>query len=289
MIRFVATDLDGTLLTNDKMISAANVDALRLAQQKGVILALASGRGETSLSVYAKQLDMVHYGGYLICNNGQKVVSLRDGTTIENPIMTNELVLRIFRFAKSHRLELFLEGDEGTSHYSPTHMTLIRYVYNRFQKNSRVMKKINYKSQLDMFGFPREHHLNHISNEHAVRKDYFKIGIAHSEQRIDQIVPLLIKDFGDELTIYRVNEHWVDLVALGVSKAMAIQQILEVNDIPVSQAMAIGDSENDLDMIQYVGIGVAVANAMPSVLAIADEVTLSNENDGVAAIILKHI
>ena len=90
------------------------------------------------------------------------------------------------------------------------------------------------------------------------------------------------------ICVYRVNENWIDLVAFGVSKALAIQQILELNDIPVAQAMAIGDSENDLDMIQYAGIGVAVANAMPAVLAIADEVTSSNENDGVASVILKH-
>ena len=289
MIRFIATDLDGTLLTHDKKISQFNQAAIHKAQEKGVIIALASGRGEASLRNYAEQLDMHRYGGYLICNNGQKIISLRDNGVIDNPCLNQDLVVRIFQFAKIHGLELIMEGDDGTSVFTPRHMTVMRFVYQRFSRFLDSNGKYGLKSRLNLFGITQERSINKITHAKEISTAYFKIGIAHSQQRLNKIIQLLNEEFNKELEVFRVNDTWIDLVAAGVSKALGVKQILDLHAIAVNESMAIGDSENDIDMLRFAGIGVAVANAMPSVLAMADEVTASNENDGVAAVILKHI
>jgi Cof subfamily protein (haloacid dehalogenase superfamily) len=289
MIRFIATDMDGTLLTHDKKISPKNLEALRLAQEKGVILALASGRGEPSLRRYAEELDMYKHGGYLICNNGQKVISLRDGSIIDNPCLQQDVVQRLYRFAKRNRLELIMEGDSGTSIYTPIHINVARNIYRRFQKIRHRLLPNPKESRLDLFTVPNNRKVLHITAEEDIEGIYFKIGMPHRKQRLDDIATAIAKEFGHEITTFRVTDNWIDMVALGVSKAIGFQQILDLNDIPVAASMAIGDSENDIDMLRLAGIGVAVRNAMPSVLAMADEVTLSNEADGVAIAVLRHL
>lgn len=289
MIRLVATDMDGTLLTHDKKISFKNKEALRIAQEKGVILTLASGRGERSLIRYAQELDMYRYGGYLICNNGQKVISLKDGEVIENPVLSQDIVQRIFRFAKNNRLQLIMEGEKGTSTYTPLHMNIARFVYRRIKKLGYQLRKNPKDSRFDLFTLFSTHPVTHIAKEDDIGTLYFKIGISHRKVRLDKIIASLTQEFGQDISIYRVTETWIDLVAYGVSKAMGLKQILDMSEIPTECVMAIGDSENDIEMLNYAGIGVAMGNAMSTVLAIADEVTLSNEDDGVAVIVLKHI
>jgi len=289
MIRFIATDMDGTLLTHDKKISPKNLEALRLAQEKGVILALASGRGEPSLRRYAEELDMQRHGGYLICNNGQKVIALRDGMVIDNPCLQQEVVQRLFRFAKRNRLELIMEGDGGTSIYTPAYMSVARYLYRRFKKIRNLLLHRPKDSRLDLFTIPSNRRITQVGVEEDIAGIYFKIGIPHRKQRLDDIAAAISDEFGHEISTFRVTDTWIDMVAFGVSKAIGFQQILDLNDIPLEASMAIGDSENDIDMLQLAGIGVAMGNAMPSVLAMADEVTLSNEEDGVAAVVLKYL
>ncbi|MGB7595060.1 MAG: Cof-type HAD-IIB family hydrolase [Erysipelotrichaceae bacterium] len=289
MIRFIATDMDGTLLTHDKKISVKNLEALRAAQEKGVILALASGRGEPSLRRYAEELEMYKYGGYLICNNGQKVIALADGSIIENPSLQQEVVQRLFRFAKRNRLELIMEGDGGTSVYTPIHMGVARYLYRRFKKIRNLILHRPKDSRLDLFTIPTNRLITRVGTEEDIAGIYFKIGMPHRKQRLDDIATAITAEFGSEISTFRVTDNWIDMVAFGVSKAIGFQQILDLNGIPLEASMAIGDSENDIDMLRLAGIGVAMGNAMPSVLAMADEVTLTNEEDGVAAVVLKHL
>jgi Cof subfamily protein (haloacid dehalogenase superfamily) len=289
MLKFIATDMDGTLLDREKKISDKNIETLLLAQQQGIILALASGRGEASLRKYAMQLGMYEYGGYLICNNGQKVVSLRDDIIIENPSLSQDLTLRLFRFAKLHRIEMFLEGEGGTSLYTPNYRVVVRFLFNRIKRFLEMTKRFNKDSRLNLFGILKERHITLIHDEKDLGSRYFKIGIADRKARIDKTLQLLTAQFDAEIALYRVNDNWMDVVSKGVSKALGMRQILEKHAISPMHAMAIGDSENDIDMLIYAGIGVAMRNAMPSVLLAADETTDTNECDGVALVVLKHL
>lgn len=290
MLRLIATDMDGTLLSRDKNISKKNLEAIRIAQEKGVILALASGRGELSLREYAAQLDMYRYGGYLICNNGQRLISLRDGVVIDNPKLDGELVKRIYRFAKRHGIEMILEGDDGLSVYTPNNLILVRFIYQRFMQILPYFRgAFGKNSWMSFFGIFQERRLHLIDKEEQFSSDYYKVGLAHRKHRLDGIVAKLAIEFGQETSMSRVSDSWIDMVSHGVSKALGVKQIMDAHDIPVSAVMALGDSENDLEMITFAGIGVAMENGMASVKEIADEITDSNENDGVASAILKHL
>ena len=76
MIKLIVSDLDGTLLTKFKSVSKENQDAILEAQQKGIIVALATGRGYDSTHQFAKMFDFAKYNGYLVTNNGQRVIDV---------------------------------------------------------------------------------------------------------------------------------------------------------------------------------------------------------------------
>jgi Cof subfamily protein (haloacid dehalogenase superfamily) len=100
------------------------------------------------------------------------------------------------------------------------------------------------------------------------------------------------KDFLEKLSnniTYYTFDYYYDLTAKGNNKANGMLKLLEIMNIPQSQSMAFGDSENDFNMLKCAGVGVAVANAQPDVLEIADYVTLSNKDGGVGAAIEKYL
>lgn len=290
MIRLVATDLDGTLLSHDKTISKRNLEILRKAQEQGVMLVLASGRNEASLREYAVQLDMYKHGGYLICSNGARVVSLRDSQVIENASIGPEMTLKLFRFAQRHGIELILEGDDGMSVFTPRNLVMVRFLYQRIVGVIPAFRDPDVKnSWLNFFGIFQEYRIKLINDETQLASTYYKIGLAHRKKRLDKVMPQLIREFEESLAISRVSEMWIDIVSQGVSKALGVKQIIEKHEIDVRHTMAIGDSENDLEMIAFAGIGVAMGNAMQCVHDIADATTSTNQQDGVAMIVEKYL
>ena len=94
-------------------------------------------------------------------------------------------------------------------------------------------------------------------------------------------------DLQDIISVYRSEPYFLELVPMGIDKARSLAVLLEKLGMTREEMVAVGDGYNDLSMIQYAGMGVAMANAQEPVRKAADYVTLSNEEDGVAAVVEK--
>ena len=102
-----------------------------------------------------------------------------------------------------------------------------------------------------------------------------------SEEAVDNIFPVLIKEFGTQLHVYRSNDTLIEMSPKSVSKLSAIQLLLRPGQ-SLNEVIAFGDNYNDMEMIQSVGYGVAMGNARKEVKAIAQDIALKNTEDGLA-------
>lgn len=290
MIKLIITDLDGTLLNRNKEISPVNKETLIEAQKKGAILALASGRGEQSLREYAAVLHMQEFGGYLICNNGQKVIRLSDERMTTNGEISSSDARRAYHFARSHGLEMIMEGDDGISVYTPRNLLLIRLIYKRLMKiiPSNRSQPIG-TGWMNFLGIFQERRWNLISGSDEINETYYKIGYAQRKYRLDKAAQSLQEALHDSFEIMRVSDMWIDLSPIGVTKSLGMRKVMEEHGFDRSEVLAMGDSQNDLTMIRDAGIGVAMGNAMNEIKAIADDITDAHSDDGVAKAVRKYL
>ncbi len=290
MIKLIITDLDGTLLNRNKEISPFNKETLIDAQKKGVILALASGRGEQSLREYAAVLHMHDFGGYLICNNGQKVIRLSDEHISFNGEISTTDARRAYHFARRYDFEMFIEGNDGISVYTPSNLLLIRLIYKWIIKmipSNRSQSRGN--GWMNFFGVFQERRWNLINSAEEINEVYFKIGYAQRKYRLDKASQALQDTLKDSFEIMRVSDMWIDMSPIGVTKSLGMRKVMEEHGIDRSEVLAIGDSQNDITMIRDAGIGVAMGNAMNEIKLIADDVTTTNTEDGVGRAVCKYL
>ena len=106
---------------------------------------------------------------------------------------------------------------------------------------------------------------------------------------LEEILPKMQKEFGDVLNIFRSEPFFMELTPPGIDKATSLERLLELTGLKREELIACGDGFNDVSMIKYAGLGVAMSNAQDAVKEVADEITLSNDEDGVALIVEKYM
>lgn len=270
MIRAILLDIDGTLTNDRKEITPKTREALIKAQNNGVRLALASGRPDQGLVKYAKILEMEKHHGIFVCYNGAKVMDCQSGEVYFNQAMSIEEAKAVLEHMKKFKVSPIVAKGE----YMYTND-----VYSGFLKrNGDPINIIEYESRSNGYllaekrdlaafvDFPVEKILN------AGEPDYMK---DHYEE--------MMEPFKDTLSCMFTSPVYFEFTAKGVDKAKAIDTAFRKMGYEPSELMAFGDAQNDLSMLKYAGIGVAMGNAAEEVKEAADYITLSNNDDGIAA------
>ncbi|HOJ76643.1 MAG TPA: Cof-type HAD-IIB family hydrolase [Bacillota bacterium] len=263
MIKCIAIDLDDTLLKPDLTISEANKEAISIAMSKGVKVLLASGRMYQSMLTYSNELGMnlplVAYNGALIKESVTEEVLYHQPV---NNLLALEIVT-IFREAGIH-LNVYLDDQlymDQLTKWGQTYAKFAGVTPNPVGDVSRLLK---------------------ANSPHKM------LGFAEVEQ-IDCIMKKLEKKFGNDLDFVKSKPYFVEILAKGVSKGLALKNLTEKWQIRAEEVMAIGNAPNDLEMIEWAGVGVAVGNADDIVKAKADLVVADHNADGVAEAILMYI
>lgn len=270
MIRAILLDIDGTLANDRKEITPKTREALLKAQENGIRLALASGRPDQGLVKYAKILEMEKHHGIFVCYNGAKVMDCESGEVYFNQAMSIEEAKAVLEHMKKFKVSPIVSKGE----YMYTND-----VYSGFLKrNGDPINIIEYESRSNGYllaekrdlaafvDFPVEKILN------AGEPDYMK---DHYEE--------MMEPFRDTLSCMFTSPVYFEFTARGVDKAKAIDTAFRKMGYEPSELMAFGDAQNDLSMLKYAGIGVAMGNAVEEVREAADYITLSNNDDGIAA------
>lgn len=258
--RAIALDLDGTLTNHDKVVTQKTREALLQAEAEGVVIILASGRPTYGIEPVAECLELDKRGGYILSYNGGNIVNAKTGEKLFAQFLPDEVIPILYRYAKekNHAL-LGYAGNEII-----TEMPDDQYV----KEESRI-NKMNIRKVENLFEALEPHPTKLLMTGDPA--DMLK-----AENELSEIL-------GDRMDIFRSAPFFLELVPKGIDKAKSLLRLLSKINLTPADMIAFGDGYNDLSMLKLAGMGVAMQNAAPEVRAEADYITLSNEEDGVAA------
>lgn len=257
--RLLALDMDGTLLRNDKTVSAANQRAVARCLEASTAVVLATGRMYCATLPYAQlwpgfSLWVAGHNGALIRQHGQKAAVYR--RSIELP-----LAREVARWAAAKDLYLKTYVDDLLMVARETEET------RRFTRLYHVPYRV----------------VGDVAS--ALKEAPNKLVIMESADRLPDLEAAVRSNWGDSLAVTASTPESLELMAPGVSKASALRWLASQLGVDAAHAAAIGNERNDLEMIKWAGFGGVVANAPDAVRAAAPRIVASNEADGVAEFI----
>ena len=276
-IKVIIMDVDGTLFNNEKTISSKTKEALLKAQEAGAILVLASGRPTTGLYDIAKDLDMEKHHGLLVSYNGSKVTDCETGEVLFDQAMTPEEARSVLAHLKKFdRVRPMI--DKGEYMY-------VNNVYdNIIQFNGGPFNVIEYESRGGKFK------LCEVDDfETFVDFPVNKILTTSDPEYLQEHYKEMQEPFDNKLSCMFTGPFYFEFTAKGIDKAKALDTVLIPRGYTQEEMIAFGDGHNDASMVKYAGTGVAMENAVQDLKDIADEVTLSNDEDGIAVSLYKHM
>lgn len=257
--KLIALDLDGTLKTSENKISAKTREALIKCQELGIKVVLASGRPTPGLRHEAKELELEKYEGYLLSFNGAKVNDYKTGEVIYEKTLTVEQARDMIKRAKEFKLaSMSYQNQDLISDQCENH-----YVQGEAKLNDMGMKHIE-----DL-----EKYIDFPVN---------KVLLAADPDYVASVLDDFKAPYEDQLSIYRSAPYYIEIMAQNIDKAASLDCLVNHLGIKQEEVIAFGDGYNDLSMIKYAGMGVAMGNAVDGVKEVATKVTLTNDEDGIA-------
>ena len=275
-IKAIVMDVDGTLTNDKKEITPKTREVLLKAQEQGILLILASGRPTTGLVEMGKVLEMDKNNGLFISYNGSKVINFQTGEELFNEPLKLEDAKAVLEHMKKFEIKPMI--DKGDYMYvNDVYNCMIRFRGEPFNVIKYESRGGNYKlCEIDDLAAFVDYPLNKILT--AGEPEYLQ------EHYIEMMEP-----FRDKLNCMFTGPFYFEFTAKDIDKAKALDTVLKPLDITADEVIAFGDGHNDISIIKYAGIGVAMENAVADLKEAADEITLSNEQDGIAESLLKHI
>ncbi|MCF0259106.1 MAG: HAD family phosphatase [Erysipelotrichaceae bacterium] len=273
-IKLLAFDLDGTLLRKDKTVDPRTIEAIKKAMDAGIHVALATGRDKNGCQFVIDQLGLDKEGrqNYLALVNGQMIYDFQNKEYDLDDVLNADDGLRIQAVCAKYGVEgIFCCGYDFYSYLSRI---------NRIKKNIRRMmngKSADYglAAQSEKRNFIDLDLKPYIFTQDINKVCLIKPGpfFAENLEKMSAELP--------EYQMLMVGPEWVEIMPKGVSKASALEKIAERIGCSMNEVMAFGDAENDMEMIQKAGLGVAMGNGMDILKDNADLVTDTNMNNGI--------
>ena len=265
-IRIIALDLDGTLLDSDKNLSEANRAALAAAAAKGILVVPTTGRFFGMMPPAVRDLPFVRYA---ITVNGAQVYDRETDTAIVREELPLEQALAIMRY---------LDGfDVIYDCYQDNWGRMTRAMQEKAEEYAQCP---HYVKMIREFRKPYPDLKEYLAEQ---GRDVQKIMLFARDPAVRDRILADIQTHFDNLAVSTSTFNNLEINTATAHKGRAIERFAAHFGWTLANCMAFGDGLNDLTMVRMAGTGVAMANAAPEVLAAADYVTLSNDDDGVAA------
>ncbi len=269
-IRLLAFDLDGTLLNNDSHVSPKTRDALERAAAAGYTVTIATGRVFTSLPSDIAEIPAIKYA---VSSNGAHTIDMSTGKTIYESLIPRQAVLDIMPIlmAKTAMTEVFFEHNAYISRYCAEHLEEFGVVTEKRRNYMLSTRK------------PVED-LEALIYEHIDEFENLKLNYADYDEQL-RVNEKLQKHKDLTVVCYQHLGFGIEIGGGTTSKASALGHLCSQLGLTAENAMVFGDSANDMPMVAFGGVGVAMGNAVDALKNIADVVCPSNEEDGIAAVI----
>ena len=252
-------DLDGTLTNSKKEISAPTKQALLEIQEAGKTVVLASGRPINGVAPLAKELKMDCFGGYMLSFNGARITKCSTGEIIYNRTLSPEIIKPVYDYVKTF---------PGLDIISYTDTQILSGI--KPNKYVEIESRINSMEVVPVEDFPAV--LNFPVN---------KLLITGEPEILETLIAPLQKQYHGLLNIYRSEPFFLEIMPRNIDKAQSLQKLLNSIGLTADAMICCGDGYNDLSMIEYAGLGVAMENAQPIIKESADFITRSNDEHGI--------
>lgn len=261
MLKIIATDMDGTLLNNQKELPEKTFNIIDRIHQKGITFAVASGREYSSLiNIYKEIADKI----VIISDNGARITY--NGEMIFHDIMSKDDINEIMSAINKHSdLKLTVCGLKST------------YM---FEEN--VLSDMS--NDLIKSYFPNRTIIKNLSDLPADEK-IIKIAIFDPQGNSRENIYEHLKHLEHKYQLAISGVEWMDIMNLGINKGMAIQKLQEKLGAAKEETMVFGDALNDYEMMQQAYYSYAMANAVPEVREVSNFTAPSNEEQGVIRIL----
>ncbi|OOB77362.1 MAG: HAD family hydrolase [Epulopiscium sp. Nuni2H_MBin003] len=266
MIKLVAIDMDGTLLSDEKTISEYTKEVISQANQKGVRIVIATGRPLGGIKNTLAQLSLNTNNDYVIGFNGALVQNVITEEIVAREILHGEDLHNLYEVSKQIGVNIHAFAKDGTC-ITPK---LSEYTEYEGKMNDIPLAEVDFSK------IPKDAEIS-------------KIMLIDPEPILTPAIQKLSKELYDKYTVVRSAPFYLEFLNKNANKGVGVEQLAKYLGINQDEVMAIGDAGNDLHMIKYAGIGVAMGNAIDEIKQIAQYITKTNNEDGVAHAIKKFV
>jgi Cof subfamily protein (haloacid dehalogenase superfamily) len=265
MYKLIAIDMDGTLLNDEREISLENYEAIQKARQNGVKIVLASGRPLVGFKRYLEELHLISEEDYVVAFNGAIVQSTGGNKIISKTTLGLEDYKELYELSKDLKVNIHALTEDTVISPKDSKYTSLESEINLIHKNIIAVEEVPYDT------------------------DILKVMFIDDAEIIDEIVDKIPETISDKYTIVRSEPFFLEFLHKSVNKGTGVAALAEKLNIKQEEVICIGDAGNDMHMVKYAGLGVAMGNAFPELKRAASFITRTNDEHGVAHVINKFI
>lgn len=272
-IKLIATDLDGTFVNDQKQLIDENVQAFAECAAQRIQIVPTTGRTIVGVQDEIKNLPGVQY---VITSNGATIVDLKSGTIISKCLMKPEIVVKIMELAQNSEDDIMYDA----------YVDGIGYTKQEFWDN--LLHYVPNPAILDLVRKTRKPVPNSIEYIKGLNVDIEKINLFFVTEEARVRMRKVLAEIPEVIVSSSLPNN-LEINAAGADKGGALLRLAELLGIRREETMAFGDGENDISMLQMAGFGVAMENAEPHIKAVADHITVTNNEAGVAVALRKFV
>lgn len=265
-IKLIALDLDGTLTNSRKIVTAHTREVLLKAGRAGVSIVLASGRPMLGVAPVAESMGLREVNSFVMAFNGGQIVNYHSGETINYANFNPGYIPEAVEFARHYGMPILTYSDSEIFSEGPA---------DQWTHREEINNSIQLTFVEDLIRF--------------VDFPIVKMMICGDPEALKLPEKEMAEHFDGRLDIYRAEPWFLELMPKGINKFAGVKMIADSLGLAPDEVMACGDADNDIPMLEYAGLGVAVANANERVKATADFISKSNDEDGVAFAVEKFV
>lgn len=267
MYKLIGIDIDGTLLNDKHEVTPEVCEAIEEAKKQGVKIVLCTGRAISGVRQYVKKLGLNGEDDFVAAFNGGIVQrTFNEETVVKIPMKFDDI-------KKIHQLSRKLGVSMNV--FDESKMYTLNKEINRYTVLDAYLLQIDFAYRT----------LEELSEDMT----FLKVVFVDEPERLAKAIDSIPREFWENYAMVKSAPFYFEFLHPEASKGNAVRKIAEMLGIKREEVMCIGDSGNDLSMIQYAGLGVAMENAMDVLKKHADYITLSNNESGVAHAIRKFI
>ena len=265
MYKLLALDMDGTILTSQKTVSPATVKAINNLIKRGTAVTLCTGRGIAELKDYTDDFSAIPYG---ILNSGGNVYDFTKRQSIHRILLEDSSLIECIRAARKVKAMPYLLTEDASVAQAEDMRDVSRFQMGMYQSlYDRVATIVP-----DMETYVREHPGKSL-----------KLCIFHRDSGTREQTRRAVKHLGMELADAETTS--LEISPRGVTKGLGLKTLCSYLGISIEESVAVGDADNDIDVLNTAGLSVAMGNANKKVKDLCDVIVADNDHDGIVEVI----